>query len=333
MASRPTRRAALRTLLGAASVPLAASRVWAQEPAGIATPSADLRMLFFNTHLLPGIAQTIAGRRGQDDYRTGAIAAQLLRYDTVGLCEVFEAGRREEIIRTVEEASGNAYSWVHSPAPSGRSLVCGGLLLLTRHAIEGKPHFITYAAASRIYNSGIRADGLSAKGAIHARLRTRTEPGFVFGCFLTHLESVSPKARALQVEELGKFIAEHSSPERPMILMGDLNVEADYPANAGPGDSEYRQLVGALRYGGQPLVDLWPAMHTERGGTSNALANGECRRIDYVFVSPPQAQAQTMIEPRALRVAPFLDVNIDEGSLSDHAGLEFEMTLRAVAPR
>jgi endonuclease/exonuclease/phosphatase family metal-dependent hydrolase len=170
-----------------------------------------LSVLFFNTHLLPGVAQLVAGHRGQDDYRTQAIAARLTQYDIVGLCEVFETRRRDGIVRRVQEASGGAYSWVGSDGATGRSLIGGGLLLLTRMPIEGEPQVHAYSAASRVYNTGIKADGLAAKGVIHARLRAGPGPGAGDGvfvdCFLTHLESISAKARARQIDELAAFIA------------------------------------------------------------------------------------------------------------------------------
>jgi endonuclease/exonuclease/phosphatase family metal-dependent hydrolase len=288
-----------------------------------------LSVLFLNTHLLPGVAQLVAGHRGQDDYRTQAIAARLIRYDVVGLCEVFETRRRDEIVRRVQEASGGAYSWVGSDGATGRSLIGGGLLLLTRLPIEGEPQVHAYSAASRVYNTGIKADGLAAKGVIHARLRAGPDAGdgvFV-DCFLTHLESISAKARARQIEELAAFIAKQSRPEHPVILMGDLNVTADYPIAGETDDTEYQSLVNTLQHAGQPLVDVWPALQAGRGGTSDALAREECRRIDYVLVS--QSWGQTSFEPKSVRVEPFLDATVTQGSLSDHAGLEARLAIRA----
>src|SRR5688572_19331111 len=80
MDGRQNRREALMTLLAAGTATVAAP-VWAQGLDLAAEPALDLRVLFYNTHLLPSIAQSIAGKRGQDDYRTTAIAAQLHRYD------------------------------------------------------------------------------------------------------------------------------------------------------------------------------------------------------------------------------------------------------------
>jgi endonuclease/exonuclease/phosphatase family metal-dependent hydrolase len=314
------RREAVRAIVASGATALAAKPAPAQDVESADGDSAPLRVLFFNTHLLPGIAQTIAGHRGQDDYRVEAIAARLTRYDLVGLCEVFETRRRDAIIRHVQQASDSAYSWVASDGAAGRSLIGGGLLLLTRLPIEGEPQVRTYSAASRVYNTGIKADGLAAKGVIHARLRVGPSDGALVDCFLTHLESVSAKARARQIEELAAFIKQQSRPAHPVILMGDLNVTADYPVADGAEDSAYRLLVDSLQDNGQQLVDVWPALQAGRGGTSDALAGVECRRIDYIFVS--RATSGASLEPTSIRVEPFLDVKVKQGSLSDHAGLE-----------
>jgi endonuclease/exonuclease/phosphatase family metal-dependent hydrolase len=185
--------------------------------------------------------------------------------------------------------------------------VGGGLLLLSRFPCEGEPHFITYKNASRVLTHGPKADGLAAKGAIHVRLRVDDDCDLAIDCFLTHLESISRKARAKQINELAGFIAKHASPERPLILMGDMNTAADYPlkaprsaggsaATAPPPRSEYRKITNALRCGGKKLVDVWAAARWQ---------------------------------VKTARVEPFLDEKVKQGSLSDHAGVECELALHA----
>ena len=327
MDGRQNRREALMTLLATGASAVAAP-AWAQGLDLLPDAALDVSVLFYNTHLLPTVAQAVAGKRGQDAYRTAAIARQLDRYDLVGLSEVFEARRRDEIIRTVQQNSGDAFNWVASPKPKGRSLVSGGLLLLTRFPIEGEPNFLAYSAASRVYSHGIKADGLAAKGVLHARLRVGDEPQALVDCFLTHLESISAKARAKQVQQLGAFIAEHASPERPMLLMGDMNIAADFPGTPSMGPSEYRMLLDTLRHGDKELVDLWAASHVTRGGTRDALARENCNRIDYIFLSPPDDDGSISWQPAAVRVEPFLDARVKQGSLSDHAAVECCLSIR-----
>jgi endonuclease/exonuclease/phosphatase family metal-dependent hydrolase len=329
MNHQPTRRDALLALLASGAAISAPRRALPQQLVPLPSVHPELRVLFFNTHLLPAIAQGVAGHRGQDDYRTAAIAAQLHRYDLVGLCEVFESHRRREIVRIVGENSYQAFHAIAPPKVWGRHLLGSGLLLLSRYPLEGEPHFITYRSASRVLTNGVRADGLAAKGAIHARLRIGDQPAALADCFLTHLESVSSKARTAQIEELAGFIAAHSGPERPLILMGDLNVEADFAFAPAPGETEYRRLTQTLRYADGSLIDLWSALQSGRGGTSDALAHEDCRRIDYIFLSPPHPQNRVGWHPLAVRVQPFLDAKVKQGSLSDHAGVECRLALRS----
>ncbi|WP_428305269.1 endonuclease/exonuclease/phosphatase family protein [Lacipirellula sp.] len=319
------REALLASLAAAGALPCA--RAFAQELLPPANAAASIRLLFYNTHLLPTIAQKVAGHRGQDDYRTAAIAAKLYRYDLIGLCEVFESRRRKEIVEVVQRDSRNTFHVIEQPKPWGRHLIGSGLMLLSRYPIVGEPHFITYHHASRVVTNGWKADGFAAKGAIHAQLQVREQPAAQLDCFLTHLESISPKARGEQIKELADFIAKHAHPERPAILIGDLNVAADAPGVPAADDSEYRQLTSKLAFGEQYFVDLWPAFHDTAGGTNDALAKEHCRRIDYAFISPPQPTGLTL-EPTAIRVEPFLDAKVEQGSLSDHAALECNFVLR-----
>jgi endonuclease/exonuclease/phosphatase family metal-dependent hydrolase len=311
---------------------IATSAARSQEPEPLPDIEPTFRVLFFNTHLLPAIAQTVAGHRGQDDYRTQAIGTQIANFDIVGLCEVFEARRRDEIVKRAQEASASALHVASSPKPTGRHVVSGGLLLLTRYAIIGEPDVLTYASGSRVITTGLKADGLAAKGAIHAVLRVQDNPPLDVDCFLTHLESVSPTARAEQIAELAKFISEHAGADRPLLLMGDLNVEADFPINAPGVDTEYRRLTTALQFGDRRLIDVWPRLHTTRGGTNDALAKEECRRIDYIFLSP-FGSGSLAWAARNLRVEPFLDAQVKQGSLSDHAGVACELSLREPDPQ
>ncbi|MBL9162604.1 MAG: endonuclease/exonuclease/phosphatase family protein [Planctomycetaceae bacterium] len=328
MNHRLNRREALLAALGAAFA--RAARSSAQELLLLppVAPEGNVRLLFFNTHLLPTIAQTVAGHRGQDDYRTAAIANQLDRFDLVGLCEVFESRRRQEIIRVLQSNSNNAFHAIEQPKPWGRHLIGSGLLLLSRYPIVGEPHFLTYQDASRVLTNGWKADGFAAKGVIHAQLRLSDQPPVQIDCFLTHLESVSSAARAKQLTELAGFIAANTSPDRPAILMGDLNVTADYPINAASTATEYGQLTSDMRYGQQRFVDLWPAFYAERGGTSDALVLEKARRIDYVFLSPPPTIGP-VLAPTEIRIEPFLDEKVKQGSLSDHAGVACTFAVRS----
>jgi endonuclease/exonuclease/phosphatase family metal-dependent hydrolase len=110
--------------------------------------------------------------------------------------------------------------------------------------------------------------------------------------------------------------------------MGDFNVVAGNGHQPGASQMEYELLRNSLHHGGQPLVDLWPALHASRGGTRDALAQENCDRIDYIFISSGFTTGGAWLEPASIAVAPFLDSNVKEGSLSDHAGVASTLTLR-----
>ncbi len=202
-------------------------------------------------------------------------------------------------------------------------MVGGGLLLLSRFPIE-QTHTVTYRNASRFLSSGFKADGFAAKGALHARLRLGDDPSAVIDCFLTHLESRSDKARDGQIDELAEFIKQHAAPGRPMIVLGDFNVTADRLPDVSEGEevSQYGRLRQKLPHDGGQLVDVWPALRDEHGGTSDALAEDGGRRIDYIFLSKPNAAKGTaVLRPREVKLVRMLDEDVPEGSLSDHCGV------------
>jgi endonuclease/exonuclease/phosphatase family metal-dependent hydrolase len=289
----------------------------------------SLRIVAYNTHLRPGMALQVAGPRGQAAYRAEAIGRRLAEYDLAGLCEVFDSQRRDELIGGAATAAPSAFTSLWFPKPRGRSLTNSGLLLLSRLPIEAS-HLLTYRHASRFISHGFRADGFAAKGVLHARLKLSDASGDSLDCFVTHLESHSASARKSQLEELARFIAAHASTERPAVLMGDLNIAADCPLrpNELTAASPYQELLAALESSGVEWIDVWPALQTGAGGTSDPMDGRGGRRIDYVFVSAAHASARNSLRPTSVSVERFLDDHVKEGSLSDHAAVVCELEIQ-----
>ena len=286
--------------------------------------SVPVNIVTYNVHLLPDVAAKIAGERSQSGYRARAIAEKLADYDVVGLCEAFDPNYSRTLLDGLQAESSDAFHVARGPERSGRALIHSGLVLLSRFEIEAT-HTITYRNASRFVTHGFRADGFAAKGALHARLRLddptlSDESSMVIDCFLTHLESRSAQARQRQIEQLAGFIAEYSSPDNPLVVMGDFNVAADTASQAAllNGNSPYRQLRAKLLYNGRQLVDVWDELEETHGGTSNALAADGGRRLDYIFVSAPRRGDASRLSPRDILALPFPDEKVPEGSLSDH---------------
>jgi endonuclease/exonuclease/phosphatase family metal-dependent hydrolase len=295
--------------------------------------TVPLDIVTYNVHLLPDIAARIAGERNQSAYRAGAIAERLAHYDIVGICEAFDPNYSRTLLDGLQAQSAQAFHIAQGPQRSGRAFTHSGLVLLSRYEIEAT-HTITYRNASRFVTHGFRADGFAAKGALHCRLRLSDEPQSKVDCFLTHMESRSAKARRLQVEQFAAFVAEHSSPERPVVVLGDFNVAAD--SNDGAiqlnGNSPYRQLRNKLVHNGRRLLDVWSQLEATHVGTSDALAQDGGRRIDYIFVSAPRAGDANRLVPRDVMALPFADDHVREGSLSDHAALACQADFRAAEP-
>ncbi len=189
---------------------------------------------------------------------------------------------------------------------------------------------MTYRDASRFISHGFRADGFAAKGVLHARIRLGDAPGESLDCFLTHLESRSAPARKSQLEELARFIAAHASTERPAVLLGDLNIAADYPPCPAKGvsASPYQELLAALASSGLAWIDVWPSLDSGAGGTSEPLDERGGRRIDYVFISAAHDSARNSLRPTSANVERFLDDKVKEGSLSDHAAVVCELEIQ-----
>ncbi len=93
-------RRALAVLLAALAVLLALAFCSERMNTGHEASSRrkSLRIVAFNTHLLPGIALQVAGHRGLAAYRAEAIGRRLADFDVAGLCEVFDSQRRDELI-------------------------------------------------------------------------------------------------------------------------------------------------------------------------------------------------------------------------------------------
>jgi endonuclease/exonuclease/phosphatase family metal-dependent hydrolase len=99
--------------------------------------------------------------------------------------------------------------------------------------------------------------------------------------FVTHL-SVSHRARARTVHELLAFAARERarSSSRGAILLGDLNAQPAEPIIAALKDGSERD--------GKPWIDAWESAGGpgRRGGTWPAICS--YRRIDYIFLQPPE---------------------------------------------
>jgi endonuclease/exonuclease/phosphatase family metal-dependent hydrolase len=175
-------------------------------------------------------------------------------------------------------------------------------------------------------------DRLARKGALFARVELAAGPSL--DVVTTHLQSgyeaAAADVRAAQLEQLARFVAEVGSPERPMIVAGDFNIDGLKSARSGP---EYPRLRRALpgfddTGEGSDMITFHP--HPEK----NSLAQlsdpgGREQRIDYVFFRPATAGSLRCVGLSLVLDEPlpttaeqnFAGVRSTRAFASDHFGL------------
>jgi endonuclease/exonuclease/phosphatase family metal-dependent hydrolase len=164
-------------------------------------------------------------------------------------------------------------------------------------------------------------DKLARKGTLFSRV---TLPGgFSIDVITTHLqagyEPEAAVARAAQLDQLGRLIAEISSPDRPLIVAGDFNIDG---LAAARKEHEYERLRATLdgfedTGAATDLVTFHP--HPE----FNSLAHGSdpggrVQRLDYVFFRPARHGHAPV---RCVGVRRVLDTPLAATNLQDFAGL------------
>jgi len=283
------------------------------------TAGKQVRVISYNVQFLPGIA-ALANRRGQPTYRAQAIGKQLANYDIIGLNELFESKPREQILAEIEQVWGKDYSSLFSPKLRPDRFT-GGLAIISRYPfLETNIH--TYTQSSSPEKYGLLADGYATKGILHARISLSSDQkdASSVDVFVTHLEAREPAIRPSQYAEFAQFLKQHSSPERPAVLMGDFNTRGDQE-EMSDAQSAYNQMTKGFQQARPEsvLIDLWPAIGQGPGGTSDQSDEDGGRRIDYIFALNPKP-GSTQLKPRNVLVNRFLDPQVV--ALSDHSAVE-----------
>ena len=165
------------------------------------------------------------------------------------------------------------FSFVRSPTPSNLTqFASGGLILLSRFPIA-ESNELTFSGGSRFLTSGFRsADGLAAKGALHARVLVGEQKRVEIDCYLTHLESYSRSIRRKQIQELSDFIHATRFGDNPILVFGDLNPcgpksDAKPDVTSGIEYLEYEFLCGELAGDNLAIGDVAIANQSNACGT------------------------------------------------------------------
>lgn len=290
--------------------------------ASLADEPRTLRVISYNVQFLPPPA-SFANKRPDPDYRATRIAEEVARYDVIALQETFHAKHRGQIIDGVERAWNVKPNVLVAPQPVGFS-TNGGCLLLTRLPMP-TVNSTVYKHFSKPAEYGFKADGFAAKGVIHGRLVPDVDrPSETIDVYVTHLEARADHLRPQQYAELAAFIKETSDPNRPLIVVGDLNTNGSKENRADP-DSQYAQLMNEFtKVRPSGMIDVWVTLRgDEYGGTSDQESTETGKRIDYIFVSNPNRTARCLV-PKSIEVKTYQDEKVT--ALSDHNAVvaEFE---------
>lgn len=308
------RQRALVALLGLSLVPAAAG-------------AEELDVIQYNVQFVApwDFSRADPDHRPNTEARAHAIGRALACFDIVGLNETINDSRRREILEGMETAApgcgkpprfagGRHFEIFAGPKlPAGESRL-GSLSAIAEFASSDVPLLVVddelalvsrlpiVARSAHVYGRGRGTDALAAKGVLHARVIREGPGGGMLDVFVTHLQANHPDIRRTQIVELARFIAAHTDPDLPALLLGDFNVDGALAARWDVG-AEYHRLMRALT----PLGFRDPGLLL--GGTDGYRR----RRIDHIFVRPRG------LRPIGVRVEGFRGP--DRVALSDHAAV------------
>ncbi|MBX7073768.1 MAG: sphingomyelin phosphodiesterase [Pirellulales bacterium] len=282
--------------------------------------NGQLRVISYNVQFLPGVA-AVANKRKDPNYRAQTIGEKLASFDIIGFSEVFESKARDRLVAPLRKAWGEQFQMTFSPRVKPNRFT-GGLAIVSRLPFL-ETHVLTYTQSSSPEKYGLLADGYATKGALHARVAVTSakQAAESIDVFVTHLEAREDALRPSQYIELADFVRQHSSPERPAIMLGDFNTHGD-PEDMANQESDYHLMVSrfAAARPESEFVDLWPALHPDQpGGTSEQDVDDAGSRIDYILLLNPRG-THPRLAPQSVTVNPYRDPKVV--ALSDHSAVE-----------
>ncbi|MCC7539354.1 MAG: endonuclease/exonuclease/phosphatase family protein [Deltaproteobacteria bacterium] len=312
----------------------------------------QVRIITWNTQLMPLAALPVASTEAAEQHRAASMLTRLLHPDTAPqlLClqEVFDEARQ------VQLANGLTGYW-RDPrhASSDLSPEDSGLFFASRFPIiDGSIRFREFNASGPITDSDHFAD----KGIAGALLRVTNGPlGKQLWVFNTHLHAESRHTRHRQLEEARAFICRALRSTRALertaaVLCGDLNISEGH----GPGgpNAEYLAMMETLGAPRDLFREAHPNPAAEPGYTWDAALNinrvdrsyrkfddkghitwARRERLDYVLAfdavpTPGHDRPRLPLHPvklSAATVRPLSDKVNDH--LSDHFAVQIDFEL------
>jgi hypothetical protein len=293
-------------------------------------PEWTFKMLWYNTWLL----NDAVGGSDKPDYekRTGEIGEAIARhgYHLVGLCEVFG----EDLCETIAEKVRQSHhaDWKRGASGEGFNISSGLMTLAIDKVMFGDVQRIAFE------NDGGHADSWAKKGVLYTELKLQlpnsnlSNPAIDF--FITHTHSEESDTRFKQLEELFAFVEANRKLNNPVIIAGDMNIDAG-------NKSEYPMLLSEMAK--RDFYDIWLSRGSYSGGTNigeegggkdktnnnyalvcpfepslenqycmgyllNNASDSRClpgNRLDYVFIEEPKAHHSIMIDIPRVQRQPF----------------------------
>jgi endonuclease/exonuclease/phosphatase family metal-dependent hydrolase len=286
-------------------------------------PRQRLRLVSYNAHFLPRLAEPLAGHRGKTNYRVKATADQLIDYDVIGFSEVFTAAHKSRLISQLNSQHATPWSVAHGPDRGSWRMTDSGLLLVSRFPIVEQDN-LAFRHSSRIVKDGLKADGLATKGVIYAKLQITDQKQLC--CFLTHLDSLLPDIRERQICELVEFVRTNTTAADTILLLGDFNIEG--PVSSEVSDiephAEYNQLVTLLQtFTCHEVLDVAHSLGNAVATHTSLPVAGTIlppKRLDYQFLVVPR-ERPAFLRAHDTSTFALCDDHIVEGTLSDHAAV------------
>jgi len=245
--------------------------------------------------------------------RTPLIASELLKtdYDVILLQEAFQNKFRNKLGRLLKDQYPHQEHLRKSVRP--KHIINSGLYVASKFPFE--------VLGWHYFNNCTHADCFSAKGVL--LIEVTTPDGNKVQIAMSHLQAWDDakaiRIRAAQIKEINELFKIHARSGVPQILVGDLNIDANFDL----------ELPGALNELGMT--------HTELDGDLTATNGFEvtCYKtpgkpsagkwLDHIWLKNIESNAEVLNK----RVVPFTAVmkSGKECSLSDHYGIEATIRL------
>lgn len=255
--------------------------------------SHKVSILSYNLYCLPWLACMMKPSTCPNSYdRVKAFLKHIPQFDIIGLQEVWSPRYQQ-----VESfAKHNGFHVVGSSHASVKSMVGlrvfgGGLMILSKYPIE--------TTRELVFDKGVASDGFVTKGILYAKVKIGSSYVHVFN---THMQASygyefkehDPYAliRRKQIEKIATFMSTLAlDDDHPILVMGDLNVNAIRHPEHGGESREYLEMLETLGNKGLfNVIDLHkefnngqhPVTNSGRGVVGKKKSSGG-QRLDFVF--------------------------------------------------